>query len=72
MQGFDYARAETELLIPDDFDVLAMVAIGRRAPAEKLPEKYPEMEHPNSRRPLNEIVFVGAFGRSVPGCLDIA
>ena len=67
MQGFDYARAETELLIPDDFDVLAMVAIGRRAPAEKLPEKYPEMEHPNSRRPLNEIVFVRAFGRSVPG-----
>jgi len=66
MQGFDYARAKTELLIPDDFDVLAMVAIGRRAPAENLPEKYREMERPNSRRPLKEIVFEGTFGRSVP------
>jgi len=66
MQGFDYARAKTELLIPDDFDVHAMVAIGRRAPAGNLPEKYQEMEHPNSRRPLKEIVFEGTFGRSVP------
>jgi hypothetical protein len=67
MQGFDYARAKTELLIPDDFDVHAMIAIGRRAPAENLPEKYREMEHPNSRRPLKEIVFEGAFGRPVLG-----
>jgi nitroreductase len=67
MEGFDYARAKTELSIPDDFDVLAMIAIGRRAPAENLPEKYRAMEHPSPRRPLSEIVFEGAFGRSVPG-----
>src|SRR5947209_9872052 len=59
MEGFDYARAKTELSIPDDFDVHAMIAIGRRAPAEDLPEKYRAMEHPNSRRPLHEIVFEG-------------
>jgi hypothetical protein len=35
MQGFDYERAKTELSIPSDFDVNAMIAIGRRAPAEK-------------------------------------
>ena len=34
-QGFDYERAKTELSIPSDFDVNAMIAIGRRAPAEK-------------------------------------
>jgi len=67
MQGFDYGRAKIELSIPDDFDVLAMIAIGRRAPAENLPEKYREMEHPGTRRPLHEIVFEGAFGRSLPG-----
>jgi nitroreductase len=67
MQGFDYARAKTELLIPDDFDVHAMIAIGRRAPAENLPDKYRASEHPNSRRPLKEIVFEGTFGRSAPG-----
>jgi nitroreductase len=67
MEGFDYARAKTELLIPDDFDVHAMIAIGRRAPAENLPEKYRAMERPTSRRPLKEIVFQGAFGRPVLG-----
>jgi nitroreductase len=67
MQGFDYARAKTELSIPDDFDVHAMIAIGRRAPVESLPEKYRAAERPSSRRPLNEIVFEGHFGRRVPG-----
>jgi nitroreductase len=67
MEGFDYARAKSELLIPDDFEVHAMIAIGRRAPVEDLPEKYRAREHPGSRRPLREIVFEGAFGWSIPG-----
>jgi nitroreductase len=67
MEGFDYARAKTELSIPDDFEVHAMIAIGRRAPAENLPEKYRAMELPNSRRPLKEILFEGTFGRPVLG-----
>jgi hypothetical protein len=66
MEGFDYAQAKVELSIPDDFDVHAMIAIGRRAPAENLPEKYRAMEHPNSRRPLREMVFEGAFGKPLP------
>src|SRR5262249_2425239 len=40
MQGFDYARAKTEVSIPEEFEVMAMIAIGRRAPIEELPEKY--------------------------------
>jgi nitroreductase len=67
MEDFDYARAKTELSIPDEFEVHAMIAIGRRAPGENLPEKYRAMEYPISRRPLKEIVFEGAFGRPVPG-----
>ena len=67
MQGFDYERARTELSIPNDFDVNAMIAIGRRAPAENLPDKYREMERPSPRRPLHEIVFEGVFGRQIPG-----
>jgi nitroreductase len=67
MEGFDYARAKTELLIPNNFEVHAMIAIGRRAPAENLPEKYRTMEQPTSRRPLKEIMFQGAFGRPVAG-----
>ena len=30
MQGFDYEKARKDLEIPDNFDVLAMIAIGRR------------------------------------------
>jgi nitroreductase len=67
MEGFDYERAKTELSIPNDFDVNAMIAIGRRAPAENLPDKYREMERPSLRRPLHEIVFEGAFGQQIPG-----
>ena len=30
MQGFDYEKARTDLEIPDDFDVMAMIAIGKK------------------------------------------
>jgi hypothetical protein len=42
-----------------------MVAIGKRGPREKLPEKLQKSEEPNSRRPLQEIVFDGAFGKTI-------
>jgi nitroreductase len=32
MQGFDYERARADLQIPDNFDVMAMIAMGRRGP----------------------------------------
>ena len=65
MQGFDYARAARSLGVPPDYDVLAMIAIGRRGPLEKLPEVRRDSEHPNNRRPLREILFEGAFGRPI-------
>jgi nitroreductase len=30
MQGFDYEKARIELEIPDNFDVMAMIAIGKK------------------------------------------
>jgi nitroreductase len=66
MQGFDYDRAKVELAIPDEFEVHAMVAIGRRGSGENLPEKLRDKEHPNTRRPLREIVFEGAFAKTIP------
>jgi nitroreductase len=67
MQGFDYGRAKTELEIPADFEVHAMLAIGRRGKPEALPEKLREVEKPNDRRPLREIVFDGKFGQIIDG-----
>jgi len=32
MKGFDYERARVDLGIPDNFDVMALIAIGRRGP----------------------------------------
>lgn len=61
MQGFDYERARKELGVPDSYDVTAMVAIGKRAPKEKLPLKLQEREFPNDRKPLQEIVMEGSF-----------
>jgi nitroreductase len=59
MQGFDYERADLE--IPDNFDVMAMIASGRRGPKENLPPQLQERENPNDRKPLAEIVMEGQF-----------
>lgn len=61
MEGFDYDKARTLLEIPEDHTVEAMVAIGKRAPKEKLPPKIQEMEEPSDRRPLAEIAISGKF-----------
>ena len=61
MQGFDYERARTDLQIPDNFDVMAMIAIGRRGPKNNLPPQLQEREQPNDRKPLTEIVMEGQF-----------
>jgi hypothetical protein len=59
MQGFDYERARADLQIPDNFDVMAMIAIGRRVPKDNLPPQLQEREQPNDRKPLTEIVMEG-------------
>jgi len=61
MQGFDYERARADLGIPDSFDVMAMIAIGKRGPKENLPTNLQEKEVPNGRKPLTEIVMEGHF-----------
>ncbi len=61
MQGFDYERARKGLEVPDNFDVMAMIAIGKRGSKDKLPEDLQKKELPNDRKPLNEIVMEGMF-----------
>jgi len=64
MQGFDYKKARADLEIPVDFDVMAMMAIGKKGPKENLPSNLQEKENPNDRKPLNEIVMEGSFKRN--------
>jgi len=65
MQGFDYEQAKRELNVPDDYEVMAMVAIGKRASREKLSPELQKKETPNDRKPLSEIIMEGKFGNKV-------
>ena len=64
MQGFDYQKARDRLEIPEDFDVMAMIAIGKKGPKENLPPNLQQKENPNDRKPLNEIIMEGSFRRT--------
>jgi len=61
MQGFDYIRAKTTLQIPDEYQVEAMIAVGKPGSRESLPEDLREIETPNNRRPLAQTVCEGPF-----------
>jgi len=61
MQGFDYERARKDLAIPDEYDVMAMVAIGKKGATEKLLPELQQREAPSDRKPLSEIVMEGKF-----------
>jgi nitroreductase len=61
MAGFDYAAAKTELDLSDDYQVLAMAALGRPGKKENLPEALREREKPSDRISLKEFAFEGKF-----------
>lgn len=61
MQGFDYDAAKTALNIPDGYTVEAMLAVGKPAPKNTLPEDLQERETPSDRRPIEEIAMEGSF-----------
>jgi nitroreductase len=61
MQGFDYEKARINLDIPDEFQVEAMAAVGKRAPASKLPLDLQIKEMPSQRKAIDEIVMEGRF-----------
>ena len=61
MQGFDYKRAQTDLEIPREFKVEALIALGKEGPKEALPKELQEREAPSDRRPLAESIVEGKF-----------
>jgi nitroreductase len=61
MAGFDYARAKSELVVPADFTVEAMAAIGKPGRIQDLPEDFQARESPSARRPVSELVFEGTY-----------
>jgi len=61
MQGFDYEKARVDLGIPVDFEVMAMIAIGKKAPKENLPVELQDKEKLSDRKPLKDIIMEGIF-----------
>lgn len=61
MEGFDYQKAQAAFSIPDDYDIMAMFAMGKLGKKEDLPEKLQKAETPSSRKPFKEVVFENEF-----------
>ncbi|MFB5192431.1 nitroreductase family protein [Alicyclobacillus fastidiosus] len=56
MGGFDKAKARELLQIPEQFEVLTLIALGYQGDKNELPEQLQEREMPNDRRPLSESI----------------
>lgn len=61
MEGFDYQKARSSLHVPDDYDILAMFAIGKKAPKESLPPELQKREAPSTRKKVSEFAWEGTF-----------
>ncbi len=61
MAGFDYNLARKLLRVPEDYDVEAMIAVGKQGEIENLHERMQKSEKPNSRKKVSEFAFKGKF-----------
>lgn len=57
MQGFNYDKARVIANVSEEFQVEAMIAVGHKGTKESLPLPMQELEKPNGRKPLSDIVF---------------
>ncbi len=61
MEGFDYDQAKTVLGIPDEYQVEAMFAVGKKAPVGALSPELQEREKPSGRKSIHELISKGKF-----------
>ena len=61
MAGFDRDKARKDLEIPEDYEVEAMVAVGKPGDVDSLPKELKEREVPTGRKPLTQISCEGPF-----------
>ncbi len=61
MAGFHQSKARADLQIPEDYEVEAMIAIGRPGAVDSLPEDLQSREVPTGRKPISEITCEGPF-----------
>jgi nitroreductase len=61
MAGFDRGKARSALQVPDDYEVEAMVAVGRPGDITELPLQLQAREVPSGRKAVREIIREGPF-----------
>lgn len=61
MAGFDQELTRSELNIPEDYAIHAVVAIGKLGDKSSLPEYLQGREAPSPRRPVTELAAEGSF-----------
>ena len=61
MAGFDRDQAQRDLNIPDDYEVEAMIAVGKPGDVDSLPKDLKEREVPTGRKSISEISCEGPF-----------
>ena len=59
--GYDRAALQVLLGVPEDYRLETLVAVGKRGPADGLPDDLRSREQPTPRRPLTEIVAKDRF-----------
>lgn len=67
MAGFDQEQSRAAFSIPEDWDPVAMIAIGYPGDPEQLPEDLKKREYgERKRKDFSEFVFTGEFGDPFP------
>ena len=61
MAGFYKDQAATALELPEDYEAVAVIALGKRGNTANLSEQLREREKPSGRRSLEETVMEGRF-----------
>jgi nitroreductase len=61
MSGFDYKKIRENLEIPENYHILAMLAVGKKGKIEDLPVELQDKEIVSSRKELSEIAIEGKF-----------
>ena len=59
MVGLDFARAQTELNVPERFRIEAAVVVGRPTDKSVLPPELQARETPSDRKPIESFAFEG-------------
>ena len=61
MSGVDFARARTELHVPERLRIEAAAVVGRIGDPAMLDEKLRAREKPSGRKPISDLAFAGSF-----------